>query len=512
MLLTVLAAVAAVAAILAAIGAWFIGPKSSESEELRPAIEEIKRSLAETERRLTETLAHQQRAFESLVRETTQQAAKSQTDLAVSLSKLIGDNGSGLMAKVSEQFQQLQQTQLQTMAAHRETLDSRLGRSEAALRELTLKLSETVSELRNSLLLASKTQSDQHAASAAELKDSLARQLAQSRQELALALEKLQKSTAEHLSGIRKDNEEKLEKMRLTVDEKLHATLETRLGESFKLVSERLELVHRGLGEMKTLAEGVGDLKRVLTNVRSRGTFGEVQLAALLEQVFTPSQYDTNVATKPNSADRVEFALRLPSHDEDDSIVYLPIDAKFPQEDYLRVSDAYEKGDAQALEEARKALRLRLMDEANTICQKYVAPPHTTDFAILFVPTEGLYAEALRMNGLIEEMQRKCRVVLVGPTTLFAILSSLQMGFRTLAIEKRSSEVWKVLGAVKTEFGKFGDSLDAVSKKLHEASNKIEDSARRSRAVMRKLKSVEELPETEAEALLSAPAEADSLE
>lgn len=312
------------------------------------------------------------------------------------------------------------------------------------------------------------------------------------------ATDRLMSQIRQGLDAMRADNEAKLEKIRATVDEKLQTTLENRLGESFKLVSERLELVHKGLGEMQSLASGVGDLKRVLTNVRSRGTFGEVQLAALLEQVLTPAQYECNCVTIPGSSERVEFAVRLPGRDDDNTIVRLPIDAKFPQEDYLRLQDAYEAGDQVALDAARKALRARLLNEAATIRTKYVSPPHTTDFAMLFVPTEGLYAEILRMGGVAETMQTEQHVILVGPTTLYAVLSSLQMGFRTLAIEKRSSEVWKILAAVKTEFGKFGESLSVVSRKLQEASNKIEDSAKRSRAVERTLRDVEVLPEHEA--------------
>jgi DNA recombination protein RmuC len=273
-------------------------------------------------------------------------------------------------------------------------------------------------------------------------------------------------------------------------------------------VSERLEQVHRGLGEMQALATGVGDLKRVLTNVRTRGTFGEVQLEALLEQVFTAAQYDKNVATVPGSRERVEFAVRLPGRDECGHVVHLPIDAKFPQEDYLRLQDAYDVGDAAAVESARRGLRTRLLDEAASIRAKYLAPPHTTDFALLFVPTEGLYAEALRLPDLVEVLQRDHRVVLVGPTTLYAVLNSLQMGFRTLAIEKRSSEVWKVLGAVKTEFARFAASLDDVKKKLQEASNKIEFSERRSRVMAKTLRGVDSLPEAEAKEMLPGLEEA----
>ncbi|WP_326534507.1 DNA recombination protein RmuC, partial [Pseudorhodoferax sp.] len=290
------------------------------------------------------------------------------------------------------------------------------------------------------------------------------------------------------------------ELMRATVDEKLHATLEQRLGESFKQVAERLEQVHRGLGDMQTLARDVGSLSRVLSGVKTRGVFGEVQLAALLEQVFTPEQYGVNVATVPGSRERVEFAVKLPGSAE--TPIWLPIDAKFPREDYERLLDAQERADAAGAEAAAKALEGRLRLEARTIADKYLAPPHTTDFALLFLPTEGLYAEALRRPGLFEALQREQRVMLTGPTTLLATLGSLQMGFRTLALEKRSSEVWAVLGAVKTEFGKFGDVLAKTKKKLDEASGTIGDAEVRTRQMARKLKGVEQMPEAQTQALL----------
>ncbi len=315
-------------------------------------------------------------------------------------------------------------------------------------------------------------------------------------------LAEVRMTVEQKLTSLAADNERKLEQMRQTVDEKLHATLEQRLGDSFKQVAERLELVHRGLGEMQTLAQGVGDLKRVLTNVKTRGVFGEAQLAALLEQVFTPEQYAANVATVPGSRDRVEFAIRLPGRGEDGAPVWLPLDAKFPREDYERLLDAQERADREAAELAGKAMEQRIRDEARTIATKYLAPPHTTDFAVLFVPTEGLYAELLRRPGLTECLQREHRVTLTGPTTLLAMLNSLQMGFRTLALEKRSSEVWKVLGAVKTEFMKFGDVLDRTKKKLEEASNTIEAAQTRTRVMGRALKTVEALPEAEAQGLL----------
>jgi DNA recombination protein RmuC len=311
------------------------------------------------------------------------------------------------------------------------------------------------------------------------------------------------------LAQLQDGNEKKLEQMRATVDEKLHATLEQRLGESFRQVAERLELVHRGLGEMQRLAQDVGSLNRVLTNVKTRGVFGEVQLAGLLEQVFTPEQYAANVETVPGSNARVEFAIRLPGRRDDGAPLWLPIDAKFPREDYERLLVAQEQADPAGAEAAAKAIEARLRLEARTIREKYIAAPHTTDFGILFVPTEGLYAEALRRPGLVEALQREHRITLAGPTTLLATLSSLQMGFRTLALEKRSAEVWEVLGAVKVEFSKFGDVLAKTKKKLEEASNTIDAAEVRTRAMARRLKGVEALPEARVQALLPGDGPAD---
>lgn len=307
----------------------------------------------------------------------------------------------------------------------------------------------------------------------------------------------------ERLARLATDNEAKLEQMRQTVDEKLQSTLEARLGESFKQVAERLEQVHRGLGEMQTLATGVGDLKRVLSNVKSRGVFGEVQLALLLEQVFTPEQYATNIATVPGSNERVEFALRMPGRSDDPAqVLWLPIDAKFPHEDYERLLDAQDRADRAEAEAAGKALEQRIRDEAKTIAAKYVAPPHTTDFAVLFVPTEGLYAELLRRPGLVELLQRQHKVTLAGPTTLLAMLNTLQMGFRTLALEKRSAEVWLVLGAVKTEFGKFGTVLGKIRDQTQSVIKTLDAADTRSRAMTRALRGVEAMPEVQAQALL----------
>lgn len=338
--------------------------------------------------------------------------------------------------------------------------------------------------------------------------DGLGEQLKALQQGNERALELMRTTVEQRLQSIQADNEKKLEQMRATVDEKLQATLEQRLGESFKQVADRLEQVHKGLGEMQGLAKDVGSLNRVLTNVKSRGVFGEVQLAGLLEQVLTPEQYATNVETVPGSRERVEFAIKLPGRREDGVPLWLPIDAKFPREDYERLLDAQERADAPAAEAAGKAIETRLRLEARTIREKYVAPPHTTEFAILFVPTEGLYAEALRRPGLMEALQREYRVTLAGPTTLLATLTSLQMGFRTLALEKRSAEVWEVLGAVKTEFGKFGDVLAKTQKKLREASDTIDQAQTRTNVMTRKLKSVEGLGEARTQALLPG-AEAD---
>jgi DNA recombination protein RmuC len=284
--------------------------------------------------------------------------------------------------------------------------------------------------------------------------------------------------------------------MRQTVDEKLHATLEKRLSESFRQVSDRLELVHKGLGEMQTLAAGVGDLKKVLSNVKTRGVFGETQLAALLEQVMAPEQYEKNVATRPGSKERVEFAIRMPGQDKN---VLLPIDAKFPIEDYQRLQAAQEAGDRAALEMAERALEARVKLEAKTIAEKYVEPPHTTDFAVLYLPFESLFAEVLRRPGLFDQIQRQYRVTICGPTNMLAVLNSLQMGFRTLAIQQRSSEVWKVLGTVKSEFGKFAEVLANTKRQLQTVANTIDQAEVRTRQIERKLKDVEALPGAESQ-------------
>jgi DNA recombination protein RmuC len=313
------------------------------------------------------------------------------------------------------------------------------------------------------------------------------------REELSKSLEGVRSIVDLRLKQLQEDNSKQIDRMRATVDEKLQGTLEKRLGESFKLVSDRLEQVHQGLGAMQQLASDVGGLQKVLTNVRTRGGWGEVQLGALLEQLLTPDQFARNVKTREDTSDHVEFAIKLPG-DENGAPVWLPIDAKFPTEDYQRLIGAQEKGDMAAIDEAIKSLEIQLKRSAKDICQKYINPPRTTDFALMFLPTEGLYAEAIRRVGLVEQVQRDCRVVFAGPTTLAALLNSLQMGFRTLAIQKRSSEVWNLLAGVKTEFGKFGEALTAVKDKLDQAARHVDNVAVRSRAITKKLRDVEELP------------------
>jgi DNA recombination protein RmuC len=313
------------------------------------------------------------------------------------------------------------------------------------------------------------------------------------REELSRSLEGLRSIVDHRLRELQEDNSRQIDKMRATVDEKLQGTLEKRLGESFRLVSDRLEQVHQGLGAMRQLASDVGGLQKVLSNVKMRGGWGEVQLGTLLDQVLTPEQYQRNVKVRPETAEFVDFAIRLPG-DENGAPVWLPIDAKFPIEDYQRLVAAQEQGNLPQIDEAVKSLETQIKKSAKDICQKYISPPRTTDFALMFLPTEGLYAEAIRRIGLVEQVQRDCRVILTGPTTLAALLNSLQMGFRTLAIQRRSSEVWNLLAAVKTEFGKFGEALSSVKDKLDQAARKMDDVDVRSRAITKKLQKVEELP------------------
>lgn len=405
---------------------------------------------------------------------------------------------------------------LQALAQRIDRLESELRRelSESG-RGQRQEVSQTLSTFQEALLKqgaeALRTQNaqiDAFAQQLVQLRGSLGDTLTQQLQALSEAnarrLAEVRATLESQLAQLQQSNAAKLEEMRATVDEKLHKTLETRLSESFAHVAQRLEQVHKGLGEMQTLAAGVGDLKHLLTNVKTRGMFGEAQLAALLEQVFTPEQYATQVATRPGSRNVVDFAIRLPGKNDDGSPVWLPIDAKFPNEDYERLLEAQRQADPVAAEAAAKALEARVRMEAKSIAEKYLEPPHTTDFALLFLPSEGLYAEVLRRPGLVESLQREHRVTLAGPTTLLAMLNALQMGFRTLALEKRSSEVWQVLGAVKTEFGKFGDVLAKVKTQTQTVLNSLESAEVRSRAMGRALKQVEALPAEQAGTILPA--------
>lgn len=369
-----------------------------------------------------------------------------------------------------------------------------------AERQLRDELHRHLSELRGAVSRDAQAGRTESAESLARFAAQLSEQVHKLVETNDRRMAEIRQTVDQRLQALQTDNTAKLEEMRRTVDEKLHATLEQRLGESFKLVSDRLEAVHKGLGEMQTLAAGVGDLKRVLTNVKSRGTWGEVQLARLIEDTMTPAQYARNVKTVPGSDAQVEFAIKLPGQGGDAMPVWLPIDAKFPKEEYERLVAAQDAADLDAIQTASAALGRALELQARTIAAKYIAPPHTTDFAILFVPTEGLYAEILRVPGLLDRLHG-LRINVAGPSTLAALLNSLQMGFRTLAIEQRSSEVWQVLRAVKTEFGKFGESLASVKKSLESASNKLGSTEVRTRAMLRNLKSVEALPEAQQQAL-----------
>jgi DNA recombination protein RmuC len=473
------------------LGAWLAQQPQQRQQDRQQAERDVlslRTELADSNRHTRQELAGNLSLF--------QQALLSQSgDVARTQNEQIDSFRTQLAAMQQAVAQALQQASSQWAAlsqAAREAQDTALRRqaesTAVALQQFGAQAGEAQSRFAS--LLAEQLKA---------LSDASERRLAEVRQVMETRLAALQEG-----------NEKRLDQMRATVDEKLHATLEQRLGESFKLVSDRLEQVHQGLGEMKSLARDVGSLNRVLTNVKSRGIYGEVQLAGLLEQVFTPEQYAANVETVPGSGARVEFAIRLPGRGPDGggTPLWLPIDAKFPREDYERLLDAQERADPAAVESSSRAIEQRLRLEARSIREKYLAPPHTTDFAILFLPTESLYAEALRRPGLIEALQREHRISLAGPTTLLATLTSLQMGFRTLALERRSAEVWEVLGAVKTEFGRFGDVLAKTKRKLDEASSNIDAAATRTRAMARRLRSVEALPEHDTQRLLG-PAEVD---
>ena len=395
--------------------------------------------------------------------------------------------------------------QLDSLSRQQETRIEGFGRN---LADLGTRTDQRLDVLRDTLTEDARKGRLETAESQQRFADTLSQRLNELTQRNELRIGEMRTTLESRLKELQADNATKLEQMRQTVDEKLHATLETRLTESFGNVTAMLAQVHQGLGDMNKLAADVGGLQRVLNNVKSRGVFGEVQLAGLLEQVFAPDQYSANVATVPDSNERVEFAVRFPGSSVD-SVVWLPIDAKFPREDYERLLDAQERADVEAARSSGDALERRVRLEATRIRDKYVSPPHTTEFAILFLPTEGLYAEVLRRPGLVDALQRDLRIAVAGPTTLLALMTSFHMGFRTLAIEKRSSEVWKTLGAVKTEFSKFGDVLDSVKSKLDQASTQIEKTGVRTRAIERRLREVESLPSDEAQGLLGSDVDQD---
>ncbi len=442
---------------------------------VRDEFRETRKETAEDARRLREEVSGTQKVTNETVVNTISEIGKSHQEGMDAVEKRV----KSLVDSNESRLDKLRETIETQMKLIQSSNDEKIKNMQDAV-------TKTISEMKKS------QQDDLHSV------EKRVKSLADSNE---IRLDKLRETLDNKMKSLQENNEKKLDQMRQTVDEKLQSTLEKRLGESFKLVSERLEAVQRGLGDMQNLATGVGDLKRMLTNVKTRGTWGEFQIADILEQLLTPEQYGKNIQPKKGSSETVEYAIRLPGQ-SDSSEVWLPIDSKFPQEDYQRLINASENADSEAVEKSTAALVRSIQNSAKDIADKYVDPPHTTDFAIMFLPTEGLYSEVLRQPGMVEKLQQQYRVVVAGPTTLSAILNSLRMGFRTLAIEKRSSEVWTVLSAVKTEFGKFGEVLSKVKKQLDTASNTIEKTGVRTRAMERKLRDVEELPVDESTKLL----------
>lgn len=488
-----------------------LAPVLSRLDSLEKNHERTERSLKDEFSRSRQESDEQARGLRTEV----QSSLKASTDALVqSLDRISSAQQTRLedfakqltaLKQAGEQAAAQQRTELtETLSRFKEAQDKRLTDTATLLQQQFESFGRRLTDFGQQQQENSQTARQELTSALKDFRDSLTTQLAGLADKNEKKFDELRTAVEAKLTQLQADNTSKLEEMRRTVDEKLQGTLEKRLGESFKQVSDRLEQVHKGLGEVQSLATGVGDLKRVLTNVKTRGTWGEMQLGNLLEQILTTEQYATNVRTKPAGRETVEFAIKLPGRDTTDpQPVWLPLDAKFPKEDYERLVDASEKSDAAGVEQAAKDLELRLRAQARDIRDKYIAPPHTTDFGLLYLPVEGLYAEVIRRPGLVDALQREYRVVIVGPTTLAALLNSLQMGFRTLAIQKQSSEVWKVLGAVKTDFGKFGDLLDKVKKKLDETGTTIEHAVHRSRQLERKLRKVEALPAAETLARLA---------
>lgn len=444
----------------------------------------------------------QWKELQTFLQQNQQQQQQSQERTERSLREQVQSTAMATRQELGGNFVQFQQVLAAQLTSVATLQNSQIDAFSQQLVKLNATNAQQLEQMRQAFLQQSQTARDEQAASLKRFGDTLNQTLVTLTESNALRMGEIRTTLEQKIQQLQADNASKLEEMRKTVDEKLHATLEQRLGESFKQVSERLEKVHQGLGEMQQLAIGVGDLKRVLTNVKTRGTWGEVQLEMILEQMLTPDQYGKNVETVPGTGERVEFAIKLPGKEEDRAPVWMPIDAKFPKEQYERLLDAAERADADGVAQAGKELERAIRTEAKTIAEKYLSPPLTTDFAILFLPTEGLYAEVMRRPGLADELQRTCRVSISGPSTLSALLNSLQMGFRTLVLEKRSSEVWQVLGAVKTEFGKFGDVLAATKTALERAAKNIDHAEVRTRQMTKKLKLVEALPNEAAQNLL----------
>jgi DNA recombination protein RmuC len=486
--------------------------RTSAAGILRSETDNVKGSIQEQARWLRQELGHSLVSFQELILTTfgtLRDSIAGQLDtFGERLDggiKAIDDRAAAISAKLNDDMNQMRLEANANREGSRTLVEEKLNQNISQQTEASKILRDELggnfhrlgSRVSDSLTESSQVQKERLENVTAALTD-LSEKLEKAQGELRVAVEA-------GLEKLRSDNAEKLEQMRVTVDEKLQGTLEQRLGASFKLVSDQLEQVFRSVGEMQSLATGVGDLKKMLSNVRMRGAWGEVSLGNLLDQVLTVDQYERNVEVRPGSNQRVEYAIKLPGNAEGDAPLWLPIDAKFPHEDYERLLEASERGDAIAVEAASKAVEMRIRTSAKDISEKYVHPPYSTDFGVLFLPTEGLFAEVVRRPGLVDSLQRECRIVVTGPTTLMALLNSLRMGFRTLAIQKRSSEVWQVLAAVKTEFGKYGEVLDRVQLKLHEASTTIDKVSVRRRAIDRKLRGVEILPEMEAGTILNLP-------
>ena len=475
---------------------------------------ELRRELAETARDNRQEQVHTLGQFQSALVQHGAEAARGQAQQLDAFAQQLTQMQRIVHDTLNQQLGALYEGNVQRMNEVRGTLEHQLGQLLASNSEQIGQMRALVGNTLQQTLQARLQESAELmqrqllgvqaglGAMQKQVSDTLARQLESLTEANARRLQEMRLTLETQMTQLQQSNAGKLDEMRQTVDEKLHATLQQRLGESFRQVAERLEMVYKGLGEMQTLAQGVGDLKHLLTNVKTRGMFGEAQLGALLEQVFSPEQYAAQVQVHPGSRQAVDFAIRLPGKKEDGTPLWLPIDAKFPNEDYERLLQAQQQADPEAADAAARQLEARVRTEARSIAERYIAPPHTTDFAILFLPTEGLYAEVLRRTGLIEGLQRDFHVTLAGPTTLLAMLNSLQMGFRTLALEKRSSEVWQVLGAVKTEFGKFGDVLGRIRKQTQVVMNTLDQAEVRNRAMQRALRSAEALPDEQTQHVL----------